>query len=374
METKFAPAERDNLEKIMEENQILSNIVYMKNILRSFSFVVFVLNEKRQIVFVNDVLLTVLGIEKEEFIMGWRYGEVLGCIHSREEPGGCGTSESCRYCGLINTILKAQKTGSKEANESVIVVKDGDFHKQLDIEVTVTPFFHDKQTYYIVSFSDVSVKKKKQAMERIFYHDIINVAGSLSGIIDLLPNIDDNERKEFLSIAAILSTQVIEEIKAQREMQQAEDGELSINKKQIILNDLLKDMAGNIRFHRVAENKKVVFHDAETVILNTDTVLLTRIVINMMKNSLEAIQAGGEIHYGLTRLENEVRIWVQNEGIIPKEAQVHIFQRSFSTKGKGRGLGTYSIKLLGERYLGGKVGFTSTVDKGTVFFIDLLPE
>jgi len=48
-----------------------------------------------------------------------------------------------------------------------------------------------------------------------------------------------------------------------------------------------------------------------------------------------------------------------------------VFQRSFSTKGKGRGLGTYSIKLLTERYLKGTASFTSTETDGTTFQISL---
>jgi signal transduction histidine kinase len=56
---------------------------------------------------------------------------------------------------------------------------------------------------------------------------------------------------------------------------------------------------------------------------------------------------------------------------MPKEVQMQIFQRSFSTKGKGRGIGTYSIKLLTETYLGGKVSFRSEERHGTTFRIDL---
>ncbi|MCG8333275.1 MAG: ATP-binding protein, partial [Proteobacteria bacterium] len=37
----------------------------------------------------------------------------------------------------------------------------------------------------------------------------------------------------------------------------------------------------------------------------------------------------------------------------------------------GRGLGTYSMKLLGEEFLGGKVAFSSTEEKGTEFTITL---
>ena len=52
---------------------------------------------------------------------------------------------------------------------------------------------------------------------------------------------------------------------------------------------------------------------------------------------------------------------------MPHVVQLQLFQRSFSTKGLGRGLGTYSMKLLSERYLGGRISFTSTEEAGTTF-------
>jgi signal transduction histidine kinase len=51
--------------------------------------------------------------------------------------------------------------------------------------------------------------------------------------------------------------------------------------------------------------------------------------------------------------------------------QLQIFQRFFSTKGPGRGLGTYSMKLFGERYLKGKVDFSSQAPQGTTFTVTL---
>jgi signal transduction histidine kinase len=47
-------------------------------------------------------------------------------------------------------------------------------------------------------------------------------------------------------------------------------------------------------------------------------------------------------------------------------------ERSFSTKGgRGRGLGTYSVRLLTERHLGGQVDFRSVPEEGTTFFVRL---
>ena len=52
--------------------------------------------------------------------------------------------------------------------------------------------------------------------------------------------------------------------------------------------------------------------------------------------------------------------WVNNPAVMPREVQLQVFKRSFSTKGSGRGIGTYSMRLLVSRYLGGSVDFEST--------------
>lgn len=63
---------------------------------------------------------------------------------------------------------------------------------------------------------------------------------------------------------------------------------------------------------------------------------------------------------------------VLNPGVIAPEMALNIFHRSFSTKAElGRGIGTYSMKLLGEKYLKGKVSFESNEENGTVFQIEL---
>ena len=97
-----------------------------------------------------------------------------------------------------------------------------------------------------------------------------------------------------------------------------------------------------------------------TVTLISDRALLWRVLGNMLKNALEASQPGETVTLGCRSGSGQVELWVHNPGEIPEEVRLQIFQRSFSTKGAGRGLGTYSIKLLGERYLRGKVSFITS--------------
>jgi signal transduction histidine kinase len=90
-------------------------------------------------------------------------------------------------------------------------------------------------------------------------------------------------------------------------------------------------------------------------------------------NGLEASPEGAAVRVWVEREDDGgVRFRIQNPGVMPGDVQARVFQRSFSTKASaGRGLGTYSMKLFGERVLGGKVGFVSSADVGTLFTVSL---
>ena len=110
-----------------------------------------------------------------------------------------------------------------------------------------------------------------------------------------------------------------------------------------------------------------------TLEIVTDSRLLRRILGNLIKNALEASQPGQTVTAGCAEDEGGVRFWVHNPTFMPPRVQLQVFNRSFSTKGSGRGLGTCSVRLLAERYLNGKAGFTSSEEGGTVFFV-ILPK
>ncbi len=105
----------------------------------------------------------------------------------------------------------------------------------------------------------------------------------------------------------------------------------------------------------------------------SDPQLLWRVLGNMVKNALEAVQANQVITVGCGLEGIHLRFWVHNPTFMPANIQLQIFNRSFSTKGTGHGLGTYSIKLLTERYLKGRAGFTSSEEEGTTFYA-ILPK
>jgi sensor histidine kinase regulating citrate/malate metabolism len=89
----------------------------------------------------------------------------------------------------------------------------------------------------------------------------------------------------------------------------------------------------------------------------------------MVKNALEASPSKATVSLSFQEKNDSIQFSVFNSSWISREVQLQLFKRSFSTKGAGRGIGTYSMKLLGEKYLKGKVWFQSSPEKGTTFFI-----
>ena len=85
------------------------------------------------------------------------------------------------------------------------------------------------------------------------------------------------------------------------------------------------------------------------MMVNTDKVLFRRIIVNLIKNALEASTDGDIIKILCKKEKNKFVFCVQNPAVMPRNVKLQIFQRSFSTKGKGRGVGTYSVKLFVEK-------------------------
>jgi len=123
--------------------------------------------------------------------------------------------------------------------------------------------------------------------------------------------------------------------------------------------------------HIQTPDRKIVLENVPQLYLTTDSALLRRVVGNMVLNAMEATPSGGTVTVAVNSGREEVEVSVTNRGEMPRDVQLNMFKRSFSTKSPSdRGIGTYSMKLFGERYLGGKVDFRC-VNGYTTFFIKL---
>ncbi len=367
--TYFAPAERDDINKVKNQVDTLLKSPDFLALINSIPIIFMILNSSRQIVFGNERLANFLKIPSDQVPIGMRPGEIFNCIHSHENKGGCGTSEACEMCGAVNAIVDGLK-GITCANECRILIGDGT--EALDLKVYASPYRINDEDYVIFSIEDTSSEKRRAVLERTFLHDIINTAGGLKGITQLLKE-SPEDFDEFKDIIFELSTTLIDEINAQRQLLAAENDDLAVNLSEVNSIHLINSVIDTYKNHSVAENKQITLH-SEVNIVNflTDEPLAKRVVGNMTKNALEASDNGQTVTINCKDTPDYIEILVHNETVMPREVKLQMFQRSFSTKGSGRGIGTYSMKLLMEKYLKGKISFTSEEGEGTTFTASFL--
>lgn len=367
LETEFAPAERASQREINAHFNGLSSTPLLHDLMRAIPNIVLILNQKRQIVFANEHLLEHLQLQDIREALGQRPGELLDCTHASETEGGCGTTRFCRHCGAVRAILQAQK-GHMDVQECRILQSDG---KALDLRVWATPLAFNGENFVIFAVMNIEDEKRRAMLERTFFHDILNTAGIIRGAAELLPTAEEAETAQQLQGMLLSATRrLIGEIEMQNELVAAEHGELQLAYENIEARRFLRELARIYTTHKVAHKRHIqVSPVAEEVVLQSDPRMLARVLGNLIKNALEASQPGDVVTLHCARVSDAVQFAVHNPSVMPPAVQEQIFQRSFSTKGEGRGIGTYSIKLLTEQYLHGKVTFRSKPDEGTTFVV-----
>ncbi len=368
--THFAPAGRSSAQKIREIAIQSVNDPIIQVVLEAVSGMVLILNEKREILSANQELLNALGLKEMEKLIGLRPGELLECEHCREGPDGCGTAKNCRFCGAVLAILAAQAGGQPAENECWLTSKKNGKPESREFRVRVSPLYvngHDLLTFVL---HDISSIKRRDVLERVFFHDIRN---TLSGLMNLTELLRDDDPKSIADMVFSVANQLNREIDNQYIIISAENGELITREEVVSAKALFRDIMGFCSLQADLKEKTLrtqCKHPNTNIV--TDYGILMRVLINMLKNAFEATKKGSEISLSFDRIDNKPLFSVHNPGEIQPDIAARIFQRSFSTKAQsGRGIGTYSMKLLGEGFLHGNVDFSSNPYDGTTFRIIL---
>lgn len=354
--------------EIENQSKEISRNRQLLDVLDSFPGFVLVLNQTRQIVFANQAFLRFLGATSLAEVLGKKPGDALACEHAMHSASGCGTTNFCSTCGAAKaTPLMHQP--KNDATQECRIRQEGS-GMAFDFRVQTAPFPGPNSSFYIFFLTDISHEKRRRALERIFFHDVANIAIGMVGLSRNLceKELDAEKEKQFKNVLHRYAHRLADEVEAQRDLAAAENNELHLRAQPCASLALLGEVAAFYNNGGNEHTSKVeIAADAVATEFFTDLRLLHRILINMTKNGIEASSPGDVVRIGCEQAGNSLEFWVHNQSCMPEQVQLQIFQRSFSTKSSGRGLGTYSIKLLGERYLKGRVSFSSSPEKGTTF-------
>lgn len=157
-----------------------------------------------------------------------------------------------------------------------------------------------------------------------------------------------------------------------------------------------KDVISNNRFHRLLVSGNPViagflygklssiqeqgievtytFHISEFT-SKIPVYLVVELIGNLLKNAVEAVktqQVEKQIHLSCTENENEFCLGVRNRSEkIPLDEMGRFFEKGYSSKGSGRGLGLYNVKEICEKYGVDIVCDNTEIDDKNWFLIEL---
>ena len=371
MESYFAPAERASKNTLIDQSHVINQNEVMDGLLETVGGLLAILNTQRQIVSLNDSLLGALGLDNPMDALGLRPGEALKCVHADEQPGGCGTSKFCSTCGAGKAIMSSIQ--NDEPFEDICALtahKDG---QEVDVALQVRshPIVINNSTYLLVFMQDITRQQQRAALERTFFHDINNMLSGLVGASEIL-SLDKN-KSPMVDIVRRSSLRLQKTIEIQRSLLECETGAYTPVQQNIRLSQIRDDLVSLFANHPARDKKHLDYsQDLDDFVILTDISLFERVLSNMITNALEASDEGGTVRVSASLDMTSINFLVHNQQVIPEDVRLRVFQRNFSTKGRnGRGIGTYSMKMFGEKILGGKVSFTSSPAEGTIFKFSL---
>nr|WP_049891104.1 PAS domain S-box protein [Methanohalobium evestigatum] len=93
-------------------------------------------------------------------LKGLRGGDALGCLHSLDDPEGCGFGPHCKNCKVRNTVLDTFNTGTNYNNVEVNLpfIVNG-YEKHLTLLLSTSFINTDNQPKVLVSIQDITDKK-----------------------------------------------------------------------------------------------------------------------------------------------------------------------------------------------------------------------
>jgi len=148
-----------------------------------------------------------------------------------------------------------------------------------------------------------------------------------------------------------------------------------ITQRKINLNSIITDL---VRSYTLQQKDKIDFQlslEKNLKQVNGKYSDFYRVILNLVTNSIEAIDGKGFIRIKTCNLENEDKIQIiinDNGSGIEKQSLSQVFDEDFSTKNKNKisGVGLSIVKEIVEDH-GGTISVSSEVGKGSEFIITL---
>jgi PAS domain S-box-containing protein len=147
----------------------------------------------------------------------------------------------------------------------------------------------------------------------------------------------------------------------------------TLKAEEIDIYGLLKEVYSLVEDDCHRKNIRTEFKtDGESVITKGDRVKLKQVFLNLVKNSIEALENGGKLSVQSKLNGDRVEVSITDDGCgIPRLNREEIFTPFFTSKRRGSGLGLSISKRIIEEHEGSAIALESEEGKGTVFKVTM---
>lgn len=230
-------------------------------------------------------------------------------------------------------------------------------------------FYIIDRSYKILDLQNLLKEYKKESELKVslfkITHEIKNPLAVIKGYLSMI-NIDNKEKS--IKYLNIINSEVERTINLLNDFR--EFSKIKIEKNKFELDTLL-DEVKNILISLI-DNKKIRlnFKTEKDIIINADYNRIKQVLINIIKNSIEASEINSNIDI-TCYINKNLNIIIKDYGIgMDNETLNNLFTPFNTTKEKGTGLGVCLSKEIIEAHKG-KITYNSIINKGTTVKIVL---
>ena len=242
---------------------------------------------------------------------------------------------------------------------------------KMTISLTASQATIGKDTVRIIAFNDISneiAENEQQSWSkliRVLTHEIMNTITPIASLSDTLLTFDgaDDDIRNGLSTISESSKGLIKFVDSYRNLTRVAPPV----KKAFYFKELAERVINLTREQTIMSGAICTYVEkSEDVLLYADEGQITQILINLVKNAVQAEAKNIEITAEIN-LSEHIIINVTNDGNpISKESQEEIFVPFFTTKQEGTGIGL-SLSRQIMRLHNGSLSLTKSDDHSTVF-------
>jgi signal transduction histidine kinase len=262
---------------------------------------------------------------------------------------------------LFQTIAEGNEERASYYNES----------GKMTISLTASEVLINRNRIRIIAFNDISseiAENEQQSWSkliRVLTHEIMNTVTPISSLSETLLNFDglNEDIKNGLSTISRSSKGLIKFVDSYRNLTRVAPPV----KKAFYFRELASRVI-SLTSEQATMNGTVCLYEelSEDVLLYADEGQITQILINLVKNAIQAEARNITISAQITSTEQTL-IKVTNDGIpISRESQDEIFVPFYTTKHEGTGIGL-SLSRQIMRMHNGSLTLTRSDDESTVF-------